>query len=446
MPRSARTTKLETRSARAKLLARSAPYFLKVAKGLRLGYYRSRGGAGTWIARRYRGSGQYETTALGVADDTTAADNLAVFDFWQAQDALRRWGERGRLADHGIVRTGPYTVGAAVADYLAEIAVEKRASARKAARYIFEASVLPKLGRLVVEQLSSDQINRWRHELAASGKRVRTKKFAQKPTRRPLPASDEERRKRRATANRVLTMLKAALNRAYRAGRVASDEAWRKVKPFKQTDVAVVHYLSDDEARRLVNACDADFRLLVQAALLTGCRYSELVNLTGADFNRDNDTLTLRQTKAGRARHVVLTEEGRHLFTQCTVGRPAAERVFLRSDAKPWGASHQQRPLAEAASRAKISPAPTFHILRHTHASLLAMRGVPMGVIAAQLGHHDTRMTEKHYAHLAPGYVAETIRAHFPKLGLAEVLNVVPLRVAGQAGGRQNPSSRRHRG
>jgi integrase len=142
---------------------------------------------------------------------------------------------------------------------------------------------------------------------------------------------------------------------------------------------------------------------------------------------------------------VVLTEEGRHLFTQCTAGRVATERVFLRSDGKPWGASHQQRPLAEAAASAKLSPAPTFHILRHTHASLLAMRGVPMGVIAAQLGHRDTRMTEKHYAHLAPSYVAETIRAHFPKLGLAEVLNVVPLRVARQAENR-SPLSLRHRG
>jgi integrase len=74
------------------------------------------------------------------------------------------------------------------------------------------------------------------------------------------------------------------------------------------------------------------------------------------------------------------------------------ERIFLRADNNPWGASHQQRPLAEAAHRAKLCPAPTFHILRHTHASLLAMRGVPLGVIAAQLGHQDTRMTEKHYA------------------------------------------------
>ena len=40
--------------------------------------------------------------------------------------------------------------------------------------------------------------------------------------------------------------------------------------------------------------------------------------------------------------------------------------------------------------------------------SALAMKGVPMGVIAAQLGHSNTRMTEKHYAHLAPSYVANS--------------------------------------
>lgn len=43
-----------------------------------------------------------------------------------------------------------------------------------------------------------------------------------------------------------------------------------------------------------------------------------------------------------------------------------------------------------------------------------------MPVIARQLGHADTRMTKRHYAHLSPDYVADTIRAHFPKLGIAE--------------------------
>jgi hypothetical protein len=51
------------------------------------------------------------------------------------------------------------------------------------------------------------------------------------------------------------------------------------------------------------------------------------------------------------------------------------------------------------------------------------MRGVPMGVIAEQLGHADTRMTEKHYAHLAPSYIADTIRAHFPTPGITDKIS-----------------------
>jgi hypothetical protein len=41
----------------------------------------------------------------------------------------------------------------------------------------------------------------------------------------------------------------------------------------------------------------------------------------------------------------------------------------------------------------------------------------PMAVIAKVMGHRDTRMTEKHYAHLSPNYVDDTIRARLPALG-----------------------------
>lgn len=84
--------------------------------------------------------------------------------------------------------------------------------------------------------------------------------------------------------------------------------------------------------------------------------------------------------------------------------------------------------MLDACKRAKITPAISFHILRHTYGATLVMRGVPMAVIAEQLGHADTRMTEKHYAHLAPSYVATTIRAHFPILGLVGPARVVPMR------------------
>jgi integrase len=237
---------------------------------------------------------------------------------------------------------------------------------------------------------------------------------------------DDAHRKRKATANRILTMLKAALNRAFQAGRVASDSAWRKVKPFRKVDEATVRYLSADEARRLVNACPRDLQRMVRAALLTGCRYSELVRLVAADFDAGSQTLRIRLSK-GKGRHVTLTDEAIDCFLGWTAGLKSGQHMFLREDGKTWGKSHQKRPLEAASERARIEPYANFHVLRHTHGSHLAMNGVPMAVIATQLGHADTRMTEKHYAHLAPSYVSETIRANFPRLGISGHSEVVAL-------------------
>jgi len=128
-----------------------------------------------------------------------------------------------------------------------------------------------------------------------------------------------------------------------------------------------------------------------------------------------------------KPRHVVLTDEGCQFFSSLTAGRLGTEAVFMRDDGKRWGASHQRRRMLDACDRAGIKPAISINVLRHTHGSTLAMHAVPMGVIANQLGHADTRMTEKHYAHLAPSYVSETIRAHFPRLGIGGDDKVVPL-------------------
>jgi hypothetical protein len=89
---------------------------------------------------------------------------------------------------------------------------------------------------------------------------------------------------------------------------------------------------------------------------------------------------------------------------------------------------------------ARIDPPANFHPLRHTYASRLAMRGVPLAVIAAQLGHSDTRMVEKHYGHLAPSYVAETVRTAFGTLGRAEPSNVIAIATSRQS----NPMQPEH--
>jgi integrase len=131
------------------------------------------------------------------------------------------------------------------------------------------------------------------------------------------------------------------------------------------------------------------------------------------------------QSKGGEARYVALSDEGVAFLRGVAADRAPGEWLFLRRGLDgdgapvPWGRSHQFRPLRSASAAAGIAPAASFHVLRHTYASRLAMRGVQMPVIAAQLGHADTRMTERHYAHLAPSYVSEMARNGLGVLGIA---------------------------
>ena len=124
---------------------------------------------------------------------------------------------------------------------------------------------------------------------------------------------------------------------------------------------------------------------------------------------------------------MVLTDDGMKLFRQLTAGRSGGETLLRKASGRDWEKSHQTRPIAEACGRAKIAPAINFHGLRHTWASHAVMNGVPLLVVAKNLGHADTRMVEKHYGHLCPSYVADAIRASAPRYGVAVESNVIEM-------------------
>jgi integrase len=428
MARTVRDTNLETRTARLRLLIRSEPYWRGLERGFFLGY-RRRSKGGSWTARRRKAGGGYIEHRIGTTDDLQDADGVAILDYRHAQQRARDWWRAELRREEGHdTRQEPFTVTDAWGDYVK--AFERRGGksvyeTRRAA----ETHILPALGATPVAKLTAKKIQDWHHGLAEKRARARTRP-GRKQNYRTSETGPDGIRKRRATANRIMTILKATLNQAWKAGHVASDDAWRRVKPFREVETARVRYLTEAEWVRLVNACEPAFRNLVRGALLTGCRYSELTAMTVADFNPDAGIITVQTSKAGKPRHVVLTDEGHRLFSPLTAGKQTRDPIFAGEDGRAWGNSHQLRRMRDASTRAKIKPAVSFHVLRHTYGSTLAMKGVPMGVIAEQLGHADTRMTEKHYAHLAPSYVADTIRAHFPTLGIGSDQSVVLLRTA----------------
>jgi integrase len=151
--------------------------------------------------------------------------------------------------------------------------------------------------------------------------------------------------------------------------------------------------------------------------LETGARYGEVIRLRVEDFNRDTGTVAIRISKTGKPRHVVLTADGAAFFMGLCARRGGSEPMLLKANGGAWRKSHQLRPMLEASRRAKIDPPINFHALRHTWASLATMNGVPLLIVAKNLGHTDTRMVEKHYGHLAPSYIAEAIRAGAPRFG-----------------------------
>lgn len=425
MARTVRNAKLDSRSARSKLTARREPYWVVISKGCAIGYRKGAGG-GTWIARYRDDTGKQHYTALGAADDAMDADGGGLCITYA--DAQRQADDWFKLAARGFEdnapQSGPYTVKDALTDYLAAY---KRKGGKSADRteWAIDALLLPSLGEIALAKLSRHRIELWHEELSKTAPRLRTKSGkAQKF--RPADDSPEAVRRRRSSANRILTILKAALNLAHHDRKVASNDAWVRVKPFREVDAARIRYLSDDEAKRLVNACAAEFKPLVQAALLTGCRYGELVALSVADFKADAGTLHIRISKSGKPRHVILTDEGKRFFTALTAGKTGTTLIFTKEGGVPWGTSHQQRPFKTAVANAKLD-ALTFHELRHSYASRLVMAGAPLAVVAAQLGHSDTRMVEKHYGHMAPNYVADTVRAAFGSMGVVEETNIASI-------------------
>jgi integrase len=379
---------------------------------------------GKWVVRfylgrdvqwQYRGktsTRRYEKNVIGEADDYGDADGLTTLSFDQAQQRARELHTQRAHAEAGIP-VGPYTVSQAISDYIATMRHSGRATTAKDVEIRARAFILPALGHVNVADLTSERLRAFLAALAEEPARVRSKRGA--PTAYH-PVVNE--RARRASANRIYGILRAALNHAFdEEKKVSSNAAWgRRVKPFRGVDGKRDRILTISEAQRLINASEASFRDIVQAALMTGCRFGELTRLVASDFK--NHAVHVRRSKSGRERYVVLTDEGIALFDHLCAGKPSDHPLFV------WTKSQQRDALRRALAAAAITPPITFHGLRHTYASHAIMNGVPLMVVAQNLGHADTRMVERHYGHLAKSYVRDAIRAGAPTFGTVPETNI----------------------
>lgn len=431
MARIRKSRSLDTREARAPLAARQEPYWHRIEAGLFIGYRKSKAG-GRWLVRRYRpaaapGQSRYIERALALADDHRQADGIEVLSFSQAQRRILTQAEEQALEASGQ----RYTMRDAVADYLDWLHRNRKSA--EATEVMLNAYVLSSaLADKRLTDLKPADFEAW---LSWAMKRRRQRRG--KATEADGAASGienkaeaaERARRRRATMNRVINAVKACLNHAANHGKPANAAAWVRLKKFRSADSARLRWLTTAEAERLQNGAGPDLRPLIAAGLNTGCRAGELLALRAGDFDPRSNTLLIADSKSGKPRRVPLTDDGVRLFAGLTAGKREDEPLFLRADGSPWYRVSLARAMRAACAAAKVRPAATFHVLRHTFASHLVQRGVPLLFVAEALGHSDSRMVSRHYGHLGPSQVADAIRRALPTFEPVAQPKVIDLRL-----------------
>jgi integrase len=408
MARKVGNSKLDTRSARLRLAPRREPYWSKLQRGLALGYRRTDGPNGSWIARHYdpaqASNKQYR--ALGTADDRSDADGAGVLTFDQAQAMAREW-----LA--GLKRPAPsdesMTVEDACTKYLSYIKAEKRSYRNDSCK--IRLHIVPVLGTRPVAALTVDELEAWKRGL------VRLRPDAQDPR--------EAERKSKDTANRTLTVLKAALSRACPKLRPAP---WQEVRKFKDEKGRLVGrarevVLDAEQVGRFIDAATEQspaFGRLVTASFLVGWRApGEVEHVRVRDFDPNKRTLRLRYSKTGE-RRVKLTGETAGFFSTIAQCRNPDDLLMVRDDGTPWTRDSHNKLLRRTVRLAKLPKGTCLYTCRHTHATECIRAGMNLITLAENLG-TSVKMLEDHYVKLSDDATSEIVEAHGFKVGLRPV-------------------------
>jgi len=394
MARQQRNFRLQTREARGRLAIseQREAYWHEVQRGRALGYYKGAHG-GSWWLREYRDR-RYYKRLLGQADDGIDADGQTVFTWAQAL-AISLGVNRPTLT-----ASDAYTVNDALTAYWGARRAASPSASIETDKYKAAAHIVPKLGNKDVNEITTSEFRKFRDGLV-------------KPSDDP-----EVMRRRQDTANRIWSILRAALNLAHGDEQeyAKQPERWRRVKPFKDTDRARTRFLSAAEAQRALNAMDPAMRALARGSLYTGLRMGELLALKAGDVEAKR--VYVRHSKSGKPRTVPLDNEGSSFFEELTAGLAGDAPIFRRADATPWNRVDVSRRMKAACTAAKIKPAIHFHDLRRTYASLLINSGAKPEIIQKLLGHADLRMTMRAYAQLLDETVATAVEEHLPSFGL----------------------------
>lgn len=278
-----------------------------------------------------------------------------------------------------------------------------------------ERSWLQTLGDIPIDLITKPDVGSW----LAWQERQPVWRDRHKPLTEQKHVSSKTIRNYHALLSAVL---KSAVDEGFR-----TDNPAYKIRITRGAKKETV-FLSPTEFATLLHFIPEHYQRFVLFLAGTGLRWGEATALTWADVNLFGDPPTVRVTRAWKkAKGAPIlsypkTSRSRRsvsLFPDLVeiMGEPGASDEFVFTalngghlwhgafHARAWLPAVKKAMDEDECQKAGLPPlkrAPTIHGLRHTHASWLVARGVPLPYVQVRLGHESITTTVNTYTHLVP--------------------------------------------
>jgi integrase len=320
---------------------------------------------------RVTGRGTQWVKRIALADDAEPVAPPDVLDYWQAQEAARKFARQ--QPDAPVDESRPVTVGEALDRYEADLKARGASvhNARYPRRYLTGALLAKP-----VALLGSSELRRWRDSLVGI-----------KP----------------ASINRMMKGLAAALALAAQHELRIKNAAERKIglQTLPNANVARNVILSDDTVRRIVAeayARDPNLGRLIDLLAVTGARPSQVARLTVGDLVADSKSPRVLVPKSGKGGSrdrierksqrvaVPITSALAMKLKAAAKGRAGDAPLLLQTGGAPWGpapSANYRDAFREIAAAVGLDGKTTPYGLRHSAIVRALLAGVQIRVVAA---------------------------------------------------------------
>lgn len=210
-------------------------------------------------------------------------------------------------------------------------------------------------------------------------------------------------------------LLAGVLDRAVEKGYLAKNPVKGiRLPRGRESERVEMRILTPDEFVEVEQRMVAHYRPLLRFMWGTGCRWGEGIALTVADvqlpyvhirravkWSPDGERRTGAPKTKKSNRRIVVPEDLHAEMRLLCEGKDSADLVFTATrGGQVLHRTFWSRYWVPAVKH--LSPRPRIHDLRHSHASWLLGRGVPIHVVQARLGHESIQTTVDTYSHLLP--------------------------------------------